>query len=99
MKEIVIQTPNRFLGLTGLAEKFGGCSTTTAYRISQSKDFPEKIKLPTNATGWYEPEVDAWILRQERVPNGSHSGSKRGLHLRGNGRRAEQLGQSTKNLK
>ena len=89
MKEIVVLTRNRFLGAKDLKEKFC-CSTATGWRISQSKDFPDKIKLPTNATGWWEAEVDAWIAKQERVPKlhemkgkeSEEGTSKRGHNLR-----------------
>ncbi len=97
---VVVMTRNRFLNAKDLKEKFC-CSTATAWRLSQSEGFPDKIKLPTNATGWWEAEVDAWISKQERVPKlneesvdessgdtSRHAGGKRGHNLRGTGRRS-----------
>lgn len=103
IEPVVVMTRNRFLGAKDLQEKFC-CSTATGWRISQSEGFPNKIKLPTNATGWWEAEVDTWIAQQERVPKldeegvdgaaghtSSHEGSKRGRNLRGTGRRPAEL--------
>jgi predicted DNA-binding transcriptional regulator AlpA len=40
-------------------------SSTTAWRYSHSKDYPQKIQLGPNATGRLRSELMAWITRRK----------------------------------
>jgi prophage regulatory protein len=45
------------------------------WRLEQTDDFPQRIQLGTNAVGWFEDEVDAWVA--SRIRGGGRFPSRR----------------------
>jgi prophage regulatory protein len=47
------------------ANYLGGISLVTLWRLSQTEDFPRKIKLSTRAVGYRKSELDAWLATRK----------------------------------
>jgi prophage regulatory protein len=47
-----------------------GLSKTTRWRLERAGDFPVRIPISANASGWLESEVESWIRAraEEREP-------------------------------
>ena len=43
-----------------------GLSRTTLWRLERSGDFPRRIRLSPNSTGWIESEIEQWIESRPR---------------------------------
>ena len=39
-------------------------SDATIWRMEKSGKFPRRIKLGGNSVGWFENEVEAWLLKK-----------------------------------
>ena len=39
-------------------------SDATVWRMEKSGKFPRRIKLGGNSVGWFENEVEAWLLKK-----------------------------------
>ena len=52
-----------------------GLSRTTLWRLERRGDFPSRILLSPNSTGWIESEVEKWISTRPRGGS-SHSDEK-----------------------
>lgn len=39
-------------------------SDATIWRMEKSGKFPQRIKLGGNSVGWFENEVEAWLLKK-----------------------------------
>lgn len=51
-----------------------GLSKTRVYQRIRSGAFPETVELGANSVGWYEHEVDEWIVKHgRRSPSFEHS--------------------------
>ena len=37
-----------------------GLSNVTVWRMERSGDFPKRVQLSSNRTGWFADEVEAW---------------------------------------
>ncbi len=46
--------------------KATGLSRTTLWRLERRGDFPKRLRLGPNATGWIESEVQQWIESRPR---------------------------------
>lgn len=46
-----------------LFEKIG-LSRSTVWRLEKEGKFPKHIKLSSQAIGWVEAEIDAWLLNR-----------------------------------
>jgi prophage regulatory protein len=44
-----------------------GLSDTQVWRLEGRRDFPARIQLGPNSTGWYEDEVDEWVHSRIRA--------------------------------
>lgn len=42
-------------------------SKSTIYRLEAESDFPKRVRLGANSTGWYADEIDAWLENRPRV--------------------------------
>lgn len=51
-----------------LFEKIG-LSRTTVWRLEKEEKFPKHIKLSSQAIGWDEAEIDAWLLGRALLTN------------------------------
>ncbi|PCG08883.1 AlpA family transcriptional regulator [Sphingomonas ginsenosidimutans] len=45
-----------------------GLSQATINRLHRAGDFPRKVRIGPNSTGWWESEIDAWKADREQVP-------------------------------
>jgi len=52
-------------------------SKSTIYRLEAEGDFPKRVRLGPNSTGWYAEEIDEWLANRPRV-SGSHQAAKGG---------------------
>ena len=52
-----------------------GLSRTTLWRLERRGDFPRRVRLSSNTTGWIESEVEKWIKTRPRGAS-SHSNDK-----------------------
>ncbi len=43
-----------------------GISRTTIWRRERANDFPRRVILGPNSTGWIEEEIDQWIASRPR---------------------------------
>jgi prophage regulatory protein len=43
-----------------------GLSDSTIWRLEKAGKFPQRVQLSSNAVGWYEQEIDAWLEQRER---------------------------------
>jgi prophage regulatory protein len=43
-----------------------GYSGTQIWRLEQLDKFPARVQLGPNSVGWFEDEVDAWVLSRIR---------------------------------
>ncbi len=43
-----------------------GLSRTTIWRRERAGDFPRRVRLAPNSTGWIEAEVEQWIESRPR---------------------------------
>ncbi len=43
-----------------------GLSRTTLWRLERRGDFPRRIRLSPNSTGWLESEIEQWIESRPR---------------------------------
>ena len=43
-----------------------GLSRTTLWRLERRGDFPRRIRLSPNSTGWLESEIEGWIESRPR---------------------------------
>ncbi len=43
-----------------------GLSDSTIWRLEKAGKFPQRVQLSSNAVGWYEHEIDAWLEQRER---------------------------------
>ncbi len=43
-----------------------GLSRTTLWRLERRGDFPRRIRLSPNSTGWIESEIEEWIESRPR---------------------------------
>ena len=39
-----------------------GLSRSTVYRKIAERTFPPQLKISTNGSGWYESEINCWIV-------------------------------------
>ena len=46
-----------------------GLSRTTLWRLERRGDFPRRIRLSPNSTGWIESEIEQWIESRPRTPS------------------------------
>ena len=46
--------------------KATGLSRTTLWRLERRGDFPKRLRLGPNSTGWLETEVQRWIESRPR---------------------------------
>ncbi len=49
----------RFLRITDVTSETG-LSRSTIYRLEQAGDFPRRVRLSGNSTGWWSSHVDEW---------------------------------------
>lgn len=57
---------NRFLREKEVRARTG-LSRTTRWRLEQAGDFPIRRRLSTNAIGWLESEIEAWMQARMEV--------------------------------
>jgi prophage regulatory protein len=43
-----------------------GLSRTTIWRLERRGDFPKRIRLGPNSTGWLEADIEQWIASRPR---------------------------------
>jgi prophage regulatory protein len=43
-----------------------GLSRTTLWRLERRGDFPRRVRLGPNSTGWIESEIQEWIKSRPR---------------------------------
>lgn len=53
--------------------KATGLSRTTLWRLERRGDFPKRIRLGPNSTGWIQSEIQEWIESRPRGMSGSGS--------------------------
>jgi prophage regulatory protein len=46
--------------------KATGLSRTTIWRLERRGDFPKRLRLGPNSTGWLEAEIQQWIESRPR---------------------------------
>lgn len=56
-------TSRRVLRLPAVIEKTG-LARDSIYRLAREGRFPKQIKLSTQASGWFEHEVDAFLAQR-----------------------------------
>ena len=44
-------------------------SKSTIYRLEAEGDFPKRVRLGANSTGWHADEIDSWLANRPRVTN------------------------------
>jgi prophage regulatory protein len=42
-------------------------SRSTVWRQIKAHQFPSAVRLSRNARGWYEHEIDEWLLQRQRI--------------------------------
>ncbi|MHB1331449.1 MAG: helix-turn-helix transcriptional regulator [Sulfuriferula sp.] len=42
-------------------------SKSTIYRLEAEGNFPKRVRLGANSTGWHADEIDAWLVNRPRV--------------------------------
>lgn len=45
-------------------------SKSTIYRLEAEGNFPKRVRLGANSTGWYADEIDEWLSNRPRVAQG-----------------------------
>lgn len=50
-----------------------GISRTRVYELEHDGRFPARIELGPNSVGWYESEVDEWIVARPRRSSGGQN--------------------------
>jgi prophage regulatory protein len=60
-----------------------GLSRSTVWRLEQSRDFPQRVKLSAGAVGWIRQEVEEWLRRKTDVGREPTSGSDANAARRG----------------
>jgi prophage regulatory protein len=53
----------RFLRMPDVVTSVG-LSQATINRLHRSGDFPKKVRISANATGWWEGQINAWKARR-----------------------------------
>jgi len=48
------------------AAAYFGVAVSTLYRWSAAGDFPQRVKLGRQASGWRKADLDAWLERKAR---------------------------------
>lgn len=43
-----------------------GLARSTLYKLIGQKEFPEPIRLGTNAVGWLESDIEEWLASRQR---------------------------------
>lgn len=56
----------RFLRMPDVVTSIG-LSSATINRLHRRGEFPAKVRISANATGWWEAEVEAWKADRERT--------------------------------
>lgn len=54
-------------------------SKSTIYRLEAEGDFPKRVRLGANSTGWHAEEIDEWLANRPRVsdnPKAAQGGSE-----------------------
>ena len=46
-----------------------GLSRTTLWRLERRGEFPRRLRLSPNSTGWIESEIEQWIESRPRKPS------------------------------
>lgn len=75
----------RILRLPDVQDRVG-LKTTQLYHLMKKKQFPQSIKLSAQAVGWFEHEIDAYLVaRAAQRPPGwqdENLGAHLGAHAR-----------------
>lgn len=61
-----MQKSSIILRMSDLIPKLG-LGKTSIYRLIKEDGFPKPIKLTRHSVGWYEHEIDEWLLSRERA--------------------------------
>ena len=56
-----MQQPRRIIRKVEVCRRTG-YSYTTIWRAERRGEFPTRVQLSTHAIGWYEHEIDKWII-------------------------------------
>ncbi len=51
-----------------------GLSRTTVWRLERRGEFPRRVRLSPNSTGWIESEIEQWIESRPRGMTGGEHG-------------------------
>ena len=51
-------------------------SKSTIYRLEADGDFPKRVRLGANSTGWHAEEIDQWLTSRPRVNGKLKAGVK-----------------------
>ena len=44
-----------------------GLSSPTIWRLERTGQFPARVQLAPNSVGWFESDVEAWLVSRQRV--------------------------------
>ena len=44
-----------------------GLSRVTIWRLERAGDFPERIRLGQNSVGWFQDEIEAWLINRRQT--------------------------------
>lgn len=50
-----------------IVQKETSLSRSTIYRLEAQGEFPSRVRLGENSTGWYLHEIEAWLANRPRV--------------------------------
>ena len=60
------EASGRFLRMPDVVADVG-LSKATINRLHRAHDFPPKVRIGPNATGWWESDIQAWKASRRRV--------------------------------
>ena len=68
----------RLLGIDEVSER-ASLSPETIYSRIAGGTFPKQVHLGPNKIGWYEPDIDVWIIKQRTINSGGLIAFTRGF--------------------
>jgi prophage regulatory protein len=65
--------PARIIRMRELTERVGMCRSQI-YNLIDAGEFPRQIRLSSRCVGFYESEIDEWIVTRQRVGSNCDAG-------------------------